>query len=147
MVPGKRDTKGNESAPPYGIVYKQSDDGTLSKFYRTSNWYSHEVFVSWDGRYLVQMGPWNIGQRPHKDDLAFAIHREGQLVRSFSTAELVVDHDKVKASASHYEWLSTDITPCFVGQYQFTLRTIDNWTYEFDLPTGKVLSKKQSNQP
>lgn len=152
MVPAKRDADDKVIREPFGIAYRLSEEGTLEELYRTSGWYSFQVFVSADGSYLVQMGPWNTGDRPHKDHLAVAFHKDGKLVRSYSTADLIKDPAKVMASVSHYMWLAPDIRhdaseaeqyalrPRLDYENKFTLHTIDGWTYEFDATTGNITS-------
>lgn len=92
-----------------GIAYRLRRDGSDEELWRTDGWYSFEVFLSYDGEYLVAMGPWNMGSEPSKEDLAVAFYHKGKLLRQYSTADLVKDKSKVPASVSHYMWLARDI--------------------------------------
>lgn len=142
--------------PAFGVAYRLEEDGKLTELYRTSGWYSHEVYLSRDGRHLVQMGPWNAGDRPEKDDLAVAFHKEGKLLKSYSTFELIKDPSKVEASVTHYEWLARSsmtnrlsglanrLQPQLSSDDKFTLHTIDGWTYVFDVTTGAIVSTKRT---
>lgn len=144
MVPARHDADNKITSGPFGIVRRLAKDGTLAEMYRTAGWYSSQVFVSTDGRYLVQMGPWNRGHRPDKTHLAVAFHKDGKLLKSYSTIELVKDAEKVKTSKSHYEWLASRV---IMADYEnrFTLRTIDGWTYEFDVTTGTIKSASKTD--
>jgi len=158
MVPAKLDADYKVTKKPFGIAYKLSEEGVLEELYRTSGWYSFRVFVSDDGKYLVQMGPWNAGHRPEKDHLAVAFYKNGKLLKSYSTADLVQDPDKVMASASHYMWLAPhynlklsageaySLRPRLDYDNKFTLNTIDGWTYEFDATNGKIASTKKTKK-
>jgi hypothetical protein len=141
----------------HGIAYRLTSDGEMKVIYRTEGWYSFEVFISMDGRFLVQMGPWNSGQEVSKTDLAVAFHRDGKLMRSYSTAELIKEPEQVERSASHYRWrapspFSSDLneaqrealSPRLSYHNEFTLNTIDGWTYTFDATTGQIKSTKRT---
>jgi hypothetical protein len=141
----------------HGIAYRLTGDGEMKVIYRTEGWYSFEVFISMDGRLLVQMGPWNSGQEVSKTDLAVAFHKDGKLIKSYSTAELIKDPEKIERSASHYRWrapspFSSDLTeaqkaalsPHLSYEKEFTLNTIDGWTYVFDATTGQIKSTKRT---
>ena len=141
----------------HGTAYRLASDGQLQVIYRTEGWYSFEVFMSMDGRYLVQMGPWSSGQEVSKADLAVAFHRDGKLMKSYSTAELIKAPEKIERSASHYRWRSpspfsrelTDkqkeaLRPHLSYQNEFTLNTIDGWTYVFDAATGNIKSTERT---
>jgi hypothetical protein len=138
----------------FGIAYRLRQDGSDEELWRTDGWYSFEVFLSYDGDYLVAMGPWNAGHEPGKEDMAVAFYRRGKLLRQYSTADLVKDKSKVRASVSHYMWLARD-----VGRFPeakkdteaelrifcdntFRLKTCDGIVYEFDMTTGEIKKKK-----
>lgn len=139
----------------FGVAYRLGKDGKLTEMYRTDGWYSSQVFVSRDGHYLVQMGPWPMGDHPDKTDLAIAFHKDGKLLRSYSTADLIKGTSKVEATISHYQWLAParrrasligadwrDFVPVLNYDNIFTIHTIDDLTYEFDATTGNIKSTK-----
>ena len=141
----------------YGIAYRLTPEGEMKEIYRTEGWYSFEVFISIDGKFLVQMGPWNSGYDVNSTDLAIAFHKDGKLVKSYSTADLIKDPEKVERSISHYRWRApsmgdstlTDeqkeaLRPRMSYENEFTLNTIDGWTYVFDATTGKIKSTKRT---
>ena len=129
----------------FGIASRLGTDGKYAEIYRTEGWYSFEVFVSRDGRYLIEMGPWNGGNRPEKTHLAVAFHKDGKLLKSYSTAELIKNPDKVMVSVSHYMWRAH--APQLSDDNVFTLHTIDNLTYKFDVTTGIIKSTKKTTKP
>jgi len=150
MTPAKYDKDYKVEKEAFGIAYKLGEDGKLKELYRTKGWYSSEVFISRDGRYLVRMGPWNQGSKPSKDDLAVAFYKDGKLIKQYSTEEMVKDKSKVDRSVSHYNWRGStwkDDVPeldrmklrlLLDYSYVFDLHTIDGWTYSFDVTTGKI---------
>lgn len=156
MMPPRHDAGYKIVREGFGIAYRVDREGTLKEIYRTKGWYSFKVHVSHDGRYLVQMGPWNRGIKPEKDHLAVAFHKDGKLLKRYSTAELVKDHGKVSSSVSHYQWQAPDprinltetqilaLAPNIDYDHRFTLHTIDGWTYVFDVKTGAIKSVEKT---
>lgn len=49
-----------------GVCYRIEQDGEFVEIWRTEGWYSSNVFLSNNGKYLVRMGPWNDGCCPEK---------------------------------------------------------------------------------
>lgn len=130
---------------PFGAAYELRDDGTLTKLWSVKGWYAFRVFLSDDGRYLVRMGDWPMGDKPSKDDLAVAFYDRGKLLKQYSTADLVKDHTKVRASVSHYRWLyipkpeeTDEILSYDNYEQKFHLKTIDGIRYIFDARTGNI---------
>lgn len=135
----------------YGIAYQLQPTGELKELWRTEGWYSFQVFLSHDGHHLVRMGPWNVGSWPEADDLAVAFYADGKLLKSYSTADLVKDHSKVRVSTSHYTWQAgrpglgeapaEEPYPFLDWDNRFHLKTIDGIVYIFDLTTGAIASQ------
>jgi hypothetical protein len=157
MVPPKFDKSYKVERDAFGVAYRVSADGSLKEIYRTKGWYSFQVFVSRDGRYIVRMGPWSVGHEPAKDDLAVAFYKDGKLLKEYSTAELVKDKSKVIATTSHYFWQAPSPVDDGVSENMrlkirlhldytntFDLHTIDGLTYSFDVTTGKIKSAKKT---
>ena len=154
MIPAKwdfRDGKRVQACDPFGICYSLTDEGKLVEKWKVSGWYSFEVFLSEDGRYLIRMGPWNRGRKPKADDLAVAFYQDGKLLKKYSTADLVRRPEAILASTSHYEWLARarsairgEIDPDaelrLDGDKVFHLKTCDLIKYQFDVTTGKIIS-------
>lgn len=153
MVPAKYGKDYKIEREAFGIAYKLDAEGKSTELYRTVGWYSFEVFISRDGRYLVRMGPWSAGHEPEEKDLAVAFYQDGKLLKQYSTADLVKDKSKVVASVSHYFWLAPSPTDRAITKVDrlklrlhldydniFKLHTIDGWTYSFDATTGKIKS-------
>ena len=156
MVPKQRDKDGDVTKPDFGVAYRLDKDGKFTELYRTTNWYSFEVYVSMDGRHLVQMGPWNFGDGPAAKDLAVAFHKDGKLLKSYSTTELIKDPKQVDRSVIHYDWRAPSrrltltegqvlqLEPKLTYDDKFTLHTIDGWTYVFDVTTGTIVSTNRT---
>jgi len=134
----------------HGVAYRVRADGSDEELWRTAGWYSFEVFISSDGNYLVAMGPWNTGSEPSTKDLAIAFYRKGKLLREYSTAELVKDKGRVKATVNHYMWLARDVrkTDPNIAEPEsdlrlfwdntFRLTTCEGIVYYFDATTGDI---------
>ncbi len=157
MLPAEYDADYKQIKEAFGIAYLLMADGTFKELYRTKGWYSFQVFVSEDGRYLVQMGPWNVGDAPTREDLAVAFFKNGKEIKRYSTAELVKDPSKVIVSTSHYMWRAPDFRKEYKGgealallprmndyHNEFVLSTIDGWTYYFDIQTGEIRKSEKS---
>jgi hypothetical protein len=125
-----------------GVAYEIKPSGGLKEIWRVKGWYSFKVFLADDGRHLVRMGPWNEGSNPTPDHLAVAFYRDGILLKSYSTAELVKDHSKIVSSVSHYRWLAGRDDeaegPQLGWNGQFTLTTVDGINYRFDVTNGEI---------
>ena len=160
MIPPQYDANYKLTREAFGIASRLNENGKFVEMYRTSGWYSFQVFVSRDGKYLVQMGPWNVGDSPQKDHLAVAFHKNGKLLKSYSTARLVKDPTKVLVTVSHYMWQApSPLSPSLTAAQQYTLspsldydntfkvHTIDGWTYEFDATTGEINSETKTKDP
>jgi hypothetical protein len=126
----------------YGVAYEIKPSGGLKELWRIKGWYSFKVFLADDGSHLVRMGPWNFGSDPASDHLAVAFYRDGKLLKSYSTAELVKDHSRVRRSSSHYQWLNEREMgaegPQLDWNGQFNLTTADGINYRFDVTTGEI---------
>ncbi len=142
----------------FGVAYRLTIEGRMEELYRTEGWYSFNVFISDDGRYLIQMGPWNSGDEVSEKHLALAFHKDGKLLKRYSTAQMVKDPDRIEVSVSHYRWMApglheklTDgqreaLWPRLDNDNKFTLHTLDGWTYVFDATTGEIISSAQRDR-
>ena len=130
---------------PYGEAFSITPDGDQESakggrelLWQVTGWYSPQTFISNDGRSLVRMGPW--ASRPVTEELAVAFYRDGCEVRRYVVADLIVDHESVKRSVSHYSWLASNgDLPRLTEDGRFQLRTIEDRLVTFDLSTGEIL--------
>jgi len=160
MIPAKGSFQEGEyvvTREAAGFAYQLEEDGAFTELWKVSGWYSFKVFLSNDGQYLVRMGPWSIGHEPDENDLAVAFYRRGQLIRSYSTADLVEDESAVLATVSHYLWLAgsdwrgerkrdPEAELRLDWEDTFHLKTIDGISYEFDARTGQIKSKQRTGR-
>ncbi|WP_196140709.1 hypothetical protein [Aliikangiella sp. G2MR2-5] len=137
--------------PAFGVAIKLMPDGSFKELWRLENNYSFQTFISNNGENLIVMGPWNQGHTPSPDHLALAFYKNGKLIKSYSTAELVKDPSKVKATVSHYFWRADSHEECpdaagintrISWDNLFTLTTVDCVNYTFNVINGEILSEK-----
>lgn len=144
MSPDLRDPSNETKAS--GVAYEIQPNGKDKVLWRTSGWYSFNVFLSWNAEYLAALGPWNEGREPKKEDVAITFFRNGKLLKQYSTVDLVRDLSKVRVTASHYDWLAWHILPVGLDAVPrvmidtFYLKTCDGIVYEFDMTTGAIIS-------
>jgi len=157
MVPAKYDKEHKISHEAFGVAYRIDENGKQQELYRVEGWYSFEIYLSDDGTYLVQMGPWSSGSEPENDDLAVAFFKNGKMLKSYSTVDLVKDPTKVVPTTGHYFWqapspLDDSIDPVEAMKLlsrldyekRFNISTIDGWTYIFDATTGAILERRKT---
>lgn len=163
MVPAEMADRGGdrlvEVTKATGAAYQLGGDGGMRELWRTEGWYASTVLLANDGRHLVRMGPWPSGWEPTPEHLAVAFYRDGQLLRSYSTADLIKDKKRVQVSASHYFWLAVadhsdwfrfdpDREPRLDNNYgEFRLKTIEGVLYRFSLESGKIIGEVPPPKP
>ena len=132
-----------------GFAYKVTPGQTDELLWQTNGWYSFSVWLSDDGVYLVRVGNWPRGDKPTDSDLAVAFYKSGELLKKYSTADLIKDPSRIAPSVSHYDFLAAPF-PDFAEQptvprdkLTFRLRTVDAIEYLFDARTGELLSATQ----
>lgn len=125
-----------------GALYKVNAEGPDKVLWITNGWYAFEVYVSSDGIYLVRLGNWPRGYEPSKNQLAIAFYNNGNLIKSYSTLDLIKDLSAVKPSISHYFYYKKVFG--FVGgiSHRFSLITVDNIEYIFDVSNGEIVSQE-----
>ena len=113
MIPSKGKWQENKyvtTKEAFGVAYSIDEEGNLKELWKTSGWYSSELYLSLDGQFLVRMGPWNKGHEPNNSDLAVAFYKNGNLLKEYSVIDLVKDKSKIQPTTSHYfglpEWTS-----------------------------------------
>jgi len=146
MVPPRfRESDYEMLEKPYGVLYQPQPDGTFKELWKVKGWYSHEVYLTYDAKYLVRMGPWQTGIGPTKHHLAVAFYAEGKLLKKFSVARLIKDDSKVSRSTSHYDWrLDGDGFPYLSpGGYLFRVRTVENRVFNFSVTDGNLISVEE----
>jgi archaellum component FlaF (FlaF/FlaG flagellin family) len=91
------------------------------------------------------MGRWPRGRELADEHLAVAFYNGGQLIKKYSTLDLVKDGSAIKRTTSHYFWLAgtpqLELAPEFGSEDIFTLITLDNIQYTFDITTGEIISQ------
>jgi hypothetical protein len=140
----------------FGAAYSLDENGNFKELWKTSGWYSYEVYLSYDGQYLVRMGQTSHSHEPKKQDLAVAFYKNGKLLKEYSVIDLVKDKSKIQPMDVYYAWLArSDIRNILAAaemnniedpenklrldnQNIFHLKTIDEIIYQFDATTGEI---------
>jgi hypothetical protein len=137
-----------------GICYEVTNNGEFKELWRTEGWYSFRTFLaSWADSndapirqhyYLVRLGNWPRGRKPSADHIGVAFYKDGVLMKSYSTVDLIRNKSAIHPSVSHYQFLDNKFDPILEYQYEknrllFKLVTIDGVHYQFDVTTGQIL--------
>lgn len=143
MLPAQYDYKEGdyeETAPARGVAYRLEEDGNSASLWEVEGWYATTVYLAANGTHLIRMGNWPEGNVPEQDDLAVAFYKEGELLKSYSTADLVGNPNNVRPESDHYFWLARDENyPELTYSNHFLLKTIENKIFEFDISTGDII--------
>ena len=140
MSPDPKDPYDHEKG--VGVAYSVSPKGVDQELWKTEGWYAFQTYLSSDGRHLIRLGNWPRGHAPSKDHLAVAFYEDGKLLKAHSTLDLIRNLSKVRPSVSHYQYYK--VTPNFKPNPQdFSLITVDDIEYTFDIKTGKITHQKQ----
>lgn len=143
MVPPVLDKSGREwkeVTPGSGTLFEVSAVGQDKPLWSTSGWYALDTFVSYDGRYLVRMGGWVVGE-PSRKHLAIAFYENGKLIKSYSTIEVLKNPSNVPRTVSTYRYLN-EIIGFRPYTYEFSIRTVEDIEYTFDVKNGNVMTEK-----
>lgn len=132
MIPSK-------SGEGYAAAFRLLNDGTSRKLWSIDG-YSFEAYLSKDGQYFIRLGPWASGRKPSHKDVAVEFFKNGQLLRSYSTKDLVKDVSKVVPTAGHYFWRKKDKNYPLDSALHFYIKTVDDLSYVFDITTGEITS-------
>jgi hypothetical protein len=124
-----------------GEAYQVLAGDRDSLLWITNGWYAGWVFLSSDGIHLVRLGNWPRGNAPSDSHLAVAFYKNGNLLKSYSTKELIRDLSRVQPSISHYEYLGPypSSIKFYDNQDLFRLVTVDDVEYIFDIHSGDVV--------
>ena len=128
-----------------GTAYRLNADGSSTKLWLVKGWYAFETYISIDGHYLVRMGDWANGAEASSDDPAIYFYADGNLLKQYSTADLIKDPKNVIPTASHYFWRGYGSEkPSIRYNGRFNLTTTEDITYVFDIGTGDIIEEKAS---
>jgi hypothetical protein len=116
----------------------------------TYNWYAQRLRLACnvagrDGRLaasIVQFGPWPRGRAANAETLAFAFHRDGVLLRRYSTLDVAGRPENVQASVSHYQVIDDILGYAGLdgNRYAFGVRTVDGRVLRYDAGTGEAIA-------
>jgi hypothetical protein len=124
-----------------GICYRVTPDEKDEIIWKTKGWFSFNTYLSYDGKYIIRMGDWIRGHEPSDEHLAVAFYKEGEHLKGYSTKDIVKDSSAIRRTVSHYEWLSDEKPK--LESHKFTIKTIDNIEYIFDITNGNIISHKK----
>lgn len=131
---GARADEAKELRDKYKASGLYPDDKSTTPLW-TADWYSYEVLLSPEGKYLVRMGPWASGLSSE----AFTFFADGKELKKYVISDLIKDSSKLSRTVSHFTWL----------QYKyindtgdtFDVETVDGGRFTFDLNTGEILTQ------
>lgn len=123
-----------------GYAYKVTNSLIDSLMWETDNWYAYNVYLSNDGHYLMNPGPWPVSPID-STDLALTFYKDGKQLKSYYTLDLIKDTSKVVYSASHYKYCCWSKFYPYRDEYKVI--TMDKLIYTFDITTGEIISIKK----
>lgn len=135
---GKIMSKSGKDYPKSGL-YK--NDGSITPIW-TVDFYSHLTYVTSEGKYLVEMGPWpelNKNREPDTSFIAFSLYEKGKKYNDFTIKEFISFPSALQKSVSHYEWLKDISFNSEKGQLKILTTQFDY--YVIDVRTGNYLFK------
>lgn len=124
----------------YGQAFKANNGKEDTPLWRVEGWYSYNVYLSNDGRHLTSMD----GFPEHLssiNDTILSFYKDGALLKSYTTLDLVVDTSKIRYTVSHFLY-ATD-TEFTSYNNQFMIKSVDNIIHIFDIKTGEIISSKK----
>ena len=124
-----------------GICYEVQSGETDKILWRTSGWYSYEVFISRDGRYLARLGGLCSECKSPDNYLAISFYKDGRFIRRYSTNQLVRDSLAAKGALGFNRW-PIESVKFDSSSNEIYLTTIDNVYYVFDISTGGIKKVK-----
>jgi hypothetical protein len=123
-----------------GILYEVAEGKKDKELWRVSGWYSFSTYIYHDGKHLVRMGNGNGGE-PSNNHLAIAFYENGKLLKSYSTLDILKTPSKVPKGISYYRYLK-DTPGFYKGTEMFSILTVEDIEYTFDVTTGEILFEK-----
>ncbi|OGW83391.1 MAG: hypothetical protein A3C47_03410 [Omnitrophica bacterium RIFCSPHIGHO2_02_FULL_51_18] len=125
-----------------GTCFEVTEGEADKILWQTTGWYSYQVYLSQDAEYLVRMGNWPRGHEVSAGHLAVAFYKKGNLLKSYSTKDLIKNPFAIKPTVSHYFWSSE--APVFKSsENQLIIVTEDKIEYTFDITSGEILTQKK----
>jgi hypothetical protein len=129
----------NKFGGGYAAAFKLLDNASAQALWRVEG-YSFEAYLSNDGQHFIRIGPWASGREPSDEDVAVEFFSNGELLKSYSTNDLIKDASSVRPTSGHYFWRAKDGDYTFLSSNNFHLKTVDGISYIFDVTTGEIIS-------
>jgi len=143
MIPAEYSYKNSERTivkEAFGVAYAVDDEGNDKELWRVKGWYSFQTFLSNNGEFLVRLGNWAEGCATSEKNLGVAFYSNGELLKQYSTKDLIKNSKNVECTISHYFWRENKEGSLHLSYNdQFHLKTIEGTQYIFDIKTGNIL--------
>ncbi len=120
-----------------GALYKVQV-GKDEVLYRSDGWYSFNVVVSSDGRFIARRGPWPRYDSVPEETPAVIFYDGGEISRIYYVADLIQDQSKLQKSVSHYSWGSSLRWSEPWSKDIVEIKTIEDQTIRFNIVTGEI---------
>ncbi|NND64985.1 MAG: hypothetical protein HKM24_03375 [Gammaproteobacteria bacterium] len=128
-------------------VYQVTNNDDL--LLHSYDWYSPQIYV--DGFvssvYVIQMGPWQRGHEASEDHHAIAFYKNDQLLKKYSTKEIIEMGATIQASVSHYTVFSEVVgfKRPYGNQLIFHVKTHSDDMLSFDVDSGLLTSQTEQD--
>lgn len=115
-----------------------NNDGSIKPLW-TVDFYTYQAYLTTNGKYLVEMGPWAklINDKPDTSSVAFALYENGKKFKTYNVSDFISYTNLLDKSVSHYEWLKEIKFNKDKGELKILTSLYDY--YVIDVKTGKVI--------
>ena len=103
----------------------------------TVDWYSHKVYLSNEGKYLVRTGPWASSDT----DEAFSFFNEGKLLKTYKVNDLIRYVSALHHSSSHFQWENE--TKLNSAENILEVTTLEGGKFDFKLESGEIINQQK----
>jgi hypothetical protein len=124
------------------LLFDNKSKKTLYKL--TGDFASRTALISDDGMHIVVIDDWSERLVVSKDREMLLFFRNGVLTKKYLLDDLLKDTSNITESVSHFSWLVND-DRLTLKNGKISLTTYELTHYEFDLPTGEIISQSMDS--
>ncbi|MCP4488569.1 MAG: hypothetical protein GY820_14845 [Gammaproteobacteria bacterium] len=123
-----------------GYLYKVSKEQD-ELLYQTSGWFSFNVILSVNGRYLIRVGDPNNFFLPIEKKLVVEFYDRGKLIQKYHVSDLKPNLSNITRYTGNQEWVK-EAGPVTGKSGTLKIVAIDGQETFFDIRTGEILNQR-----